>query len=321
MKHLHALAVLVLLAGLYGCGEEKQVDPDPDPEKEIVYGRNDYTMTHDGIEREYIVHVPQSYDGTTAVPVVLMLHGTSGDGEKMFNITGWKEVGEDENILTVYPSSLRYCIIDEGERKNTTKWNSQPVEWQFCENETPADDIGFLRAVIDSVVDAYNVDESRIYLVGFSNGGQMAALCAVKMGDRLAAVVESAGSLYVDSAYGAVRNLPVTFQIGNKDYGPGVDGEEISLSLLEKAITTPENRLYKIASAHRKTFSLDTTYTIGGDTNTVSWARYLPIGGDPTNEFNVVFIKGLGHAYPNGTNHWLQGARVNWEWLKKYSNP
>jgi hypothetical protein len=28
-----------------------------------------------------------------ATPVVFMLHGTSGGGEKFYNISGWKEVG------------------------------------------------------------------------------------------------------------------------------------------------------------------------------------------------------------------------------------
>ncbi|MEZ4893770.1 MAG: hypothetical protein R2778_12245 [Saprospiraceae bacterium] len=53
------------------------------------------------------------------------------------------------------------------------------------------------------------------YLVGFSNGGAMAAKCAVEMSDVLATVVESASSpFYLDSVtYTPKRKLPVTFQI------------------------------------------------------------------------------------------------------------
>ena len=32
------------------------------------------SITHDGIERDYILYVPEIYDGSTAVPLVLNFH-------------------------------------------------------------------------------------------------------------------------------------------------------------------------------------------------------------------------------------------------------
>ena len=40
----------------------------------------------------------------------------------------------------------------------------------------------------------YKVDAKRIYLNGFSNGGQMAAKCAIEMSDVLAAVCSNASA-------------------------------------------------------------------------------------------------------------------------------
>ena len=94
-------------------------------QKEYVVGKNRFTTLIDGLEREYYVHVPKSYAASSAVPLVFMLHGTSGNGEEFYINSGWKEVGETNNLITVFPSSWRYCIIDEdGVRKTTTKWNS-----------------------------------------------------------------------------------------------------------------------------------------------------------------------------------------------------
>ncbi|MCB0661839.1 MAG: hypothetical protein KDC24_03790, partial [Saprospiraceae bacterium] len=59
---------------LFGCTKNDGNNP------EITYGKNDFTTTVDGIEREYIVSVPQGYDAKTNIPVVFMLHGTGGDG-------------------------------------------------------------------------------------------------------------------------------------------------------------------------------------------------------------------------------------------------
>ena len=110
-QYLCIIPVLLLVA----CSKDS--DNTPSPGNQIKYGKNRFITMVDGDEREYYVHVPANYDGKTAVPLVFMLHGTSGDGEKFYNISGWREVGEAENILTVYPSSWRYCIMTMGEKK------------------------------------------------------------------------------------------------------------------------------------------------------------------------------------------------------------
>lgn len=95
-------------------------------------GKIRVTTMVDGKEREYFIHLPDSYDGTKAFPLVFMLHGTSGDGEVFYNAYGWKELSETENFIPVFPSSGRYKIIDDGENKTTTKWNTVPdANWQF----------------------------------------------------------------------------------------------------------------------------------------------------------------------------------------------
>lgn len=309
------LAALLLFAAA-ACQKE-----NPPQEEEIKYGKNRVLTTVDGVEREYYVHVPQNYDGSTAVPVVFMLHGSSGEGEKFYDISGWKEVGEAENILTVFPSSWEYCIIDEGVQKTTTKWNSQPSEWQFCPGETPRDDIKFFKEIIVELAEKYNVDEKRIYLSGFSNGGQMAALCSVFMSDVLAAVVENSGSFFTDTTWTPLRRLPVAYQLGNKDQGAGVDAPEISLTLIDSVLANPEFLPGRASGTHIKTFGLDTNYTVDGDTSTAMIATFPSLEGDPNIFYSFVFVKGLGHVYPNGVNHWMKGAEVQWNWFKQFSRP
>ena len=315
-KRIMKTTPIICLALLLGFSACKKEDPDG-----IAYGKNRFTTTVDGDEREYYVHVPKGYDGETAVPVVFMLHGTSGDGEKFYNISGWKEVGEAENILTVFPSSWRYCIIDEGEQKTTTKWNSQPAEWDFCPGENPRDDFKFLRKVISELSARYNVDSKRIYLCGFSNGGQMAASCSVHMSDVLAGIVENAGTFYTDTTYVPARRLPTAFQLGNKDYGAGVDGPEISLALIDTILANTTYAPGRSTKTHINTFGIDPNYTLSGDTLTAMVATYPSLEGNPDIEYRFVFVKGLGHAYPNGDNHWMYGAEVHWQWLKQFSLP
>ena len=58
-------------------------------------GKIRVTTLVDGIEREYFIHVPDSYDGTKSVPLVFMLHGTSGDGEVFYNAYGWTVLADE----------------------------------------------------------------------------------------------------------------------------------------------------------------------------------------------------------------------------------
>lgn len=284
------------------------------------------TTTIDGIVREYYLHIPSQYDGTVKVPVVFMLHGTSGDGEKFYDAHGWKEVAERENFIAVFPSSGRYKIISDNEIQTTTKWNTQPdADWTFTEPAKALDDFKFLRKVIDEVKASYNINSKRLYLNGFSNGGQMAAKCAVEMSDVLAAVVENASAFFLDTTYIPKRKLPVLFQVGNMDYGPGNEGPEVPLQYLDSLLSTPNisylnGKHFRIAQNHVRSFELLDNFVIQGDTNTAVVATYQPLHPGPGTgyEFKFVMVKSLAHQYPNGNNHPFDAPNIHWKWMQQY---
>ncbi|MEZ5058369.1 MAG: alpha/beta hydrolase-fold protein [Saprospiraceae bacterium] len=283
----------------------------------IIYGKSIYNIEVEGKQREYLVHVPASYDGKTDFPVVIMLHGTSGDGAKMYNGSGWVQLSETENFLAVFPSSLKPCIIVDGEVKSITKWNSQPAEWQYCPNEFQPNDILFLNKMLDEIEEDFKVDKKRIYLEGFSNGGQMASKCSIFLSERLAAIVANASGFSVDTTFIPHRKLPMTFQIGNMDWGPGVDGPSISLSLFDTVLVS--RRVGVTVNTTINSFGLSPNYALSGDTSTAMIATYNPLDGSTYRNYNVVFVNGLGHSYPNGNNHWMYAAKLHWDWMQQFT--
>ncbi|MBL7701659.1 MAG: hypothetical protein JNM14_05385 [Ferruginibacter sp.] len=325
MKKISAFLLLTILsAGFFSCSKNDEEMLTPISSTPVT-GKNRFTTMVDGDEREYYVHVPKSYTGDVSVPVVFMLHGTGGDGEKFYNISGWKEMGEDEGFITVFPSSWRYCIIDNDGVSNITKWNTPPdAEFIFCPGQKPRNDIKFLNTVITEVSSKYKVNSKRIYLAGFSNGGQMAAKCVIDLSDKLAAIAENAGSFYIDTMYTPKRKLPVLLQIGNEDYGHGTIGPAVPLSGLDTILRTPGlpylgGRLNRMAGYHIKYLGLNPNFTIAGDTNAVVVATYNSLSG--SGDFRISFVKNLAHIYPNGDNHWMEAARTQWKWFKQYSMP
>lgn len=292
---------------------------------QIKYGKNLVNTNSEGVEREYVVHVPLKYDGSKAVPLVFMLHGTGGSGPDFYENIGWKELSEVENFIVVYPSSLRYRIIDEEGPKITTKWNTPPdANFVLQPGEEGKDDILFLRKVIQEVSDKYLIDDKRIYLNGFSNGGNMAAKCAIEMGDVLAAVCQNASSFTLDTNYILKRKLPILYQVGNKDYGPGNEGPAIPMHLFDTLISTPglpyrNGKFYEVAHLTQRHFDLLSEHSIEGDTNFASVATFLPKPNTGGYEYKYILVKNLAHNYPNGVFHPFDAPKIHWNWMKQYS--
>ena len=285
-------------------------------ERKTVQGKQRFAVSIDGDIREYFVHIPKAYNGNSSFPVVLMLHGSGGNGEKFYNISGWVQQGEAENIITVFPSSYKYdCVVDDGlQKRNAEKWTGYDLE--LCDNVKIRDDVKFLGKVIEQVCEKYNTDRKRIYMIGFSNGAEMAARCAVELSDKLAAVVACAGSLPPDSFLSPMRKIPVQVQIGAKDHNLLQKlGTSAPLPLDFPLLLATYPNFQSIIDSYLNSFGLNAHYVLLKDSERYEVARYSGNAGEP-NIFDFVIVKGLDHNYPNGKNHPMQGAKVHWEWMK-----
>jgi poly(3-hydroxybutyrate) depolymerase len=291
-----------------------------------VMGKNRFTTSVDTDIREYYVHVPAGYTGTQPRPVVFMLHGSGGNGEKFYGSSGWVETGEANNVITVFPSSWSYrCLIDDdGSRNvNAEKWNAYGIT--MCDSsDHERDDLKFLGQVIDDLRQRFNVDAKRVYMVGFSSGGEMAARTALDMSDRLAAVVTNAGGLggFDVQKTPKRQSVPVTFQFGNSDdkmmrkIGATAD---LPMDIPLLFSTYPSMRSF--INSFLLSFGMNPAYTISGTAQTALTASYVGTSGVPSNVFRMTIVKGLDHQYPNGINHPMKGADTHWAWMSAYTLP
>lgn len=142
------------------------------------------TILHNGLTRSYIEYTPASYTGSSAVPLLLALHGWN-DQNTNFALAGFQILGELENFITVYPQGATGVI--------GTGWNAG-VQYYNIPINGNIDDVGFIDALIDTLVTEYNIDQTRIYVTGFSLGGFMTNRLACELSHRIAAVVSVAGT-------------------------------------------------------------------------------------------------------------------------------
>jgi polyhydroxybutyrate depolymerase len=151
--------------------------------------------------RTYSLYIPASYTGEAAWPLVLNLHGAFSNGEEQMLVSGMNEVADTGNFLVAYP-------------------NSQGQFWNNSLSPGAADDIGFITALLDELQNAYNVDSSRVYATGLSDGGLLSYYLASEMSDRIAAVASVAGPLNRT----APRPLPVLHIHGTADPFARING-------------------------------------------------------------------------------------------------
>src|SRR5579883_3492453 len=63
-----------------------------------------YEFEFAGLKRSYLLHVPKSYDGKTAVPLVFVFHGGGGNAQGAVRMTGMDSKADAANFIAVYPN-------------------------------------------------------------------------------------------------------------------------------------------------------------------------------------------------------------------------
>jgi polyhydroxybutyrate depolymerase len=141
-----------------------------------------------GLTREYVLHVPRNYHRSRPAPLVISMHGAGLWGAAQREISQWDRVADEHGLIVVYPSGG-----GSGRRMRVWRATASSVGRER--------DVRFISDLIDTLRAAYNIDSTRIYADGLSNGGGMAFLLSCTLSDRIAAVglVASAQLLPWDS--------------------------------------------------------------------------------------------------------------------------
>ncbi len=135
------------------------------------------------------VHVPPTYDPAEPAPLVMLLHGYSASGEQQENYVQFLPWSDQLGFLYVYPDGT---VDQDGYQF----WNATDACCDFY--DAGVDDSGYLRALVEAIIDELNVDTDRIYLFGISNGGFMAYRMACDHADLISAIASLAGATYID---------------------------------------------------------------------------------------------------------------------------
>jgi polyhydroxybutyrate depolymerase len=134
------------------------------------------TLTHQGVARTAMIHEPRGLPPGPA-PVVIGLYGR---GQGIDHFRDWLHLdatAERERFRVVYPDAI----------DKEWSYGRPTVRPMPTVNGEPADDLGFLRLLIDNLIATKRADPARIYVTGVSRGGLMTFTVACGLADRIAA--------------------------------------------------------------------------------------------------------------------------------------
>ena len=181
------VAGLLLLAVLAGCSssggdatnEATTTTEAPCPGGKTVPTSGLETISDATGEREYFLHVPDGYDGTTPAPLLLNIHGLTSNIEEQDIVSDLPEMAGARGYVVVTPQAI--------DQEGTTRWNvgldAAPTE----------NDVAYLQRLVDSVEQQLCIDPAREFVAGVSNGAMMTMALRCAAGDRFAAFAPVAG--------------------------------------------------------------------------------------------------------------------------------
>ncbi|MFZ1256134.1 MAG: T9SS type A sorting domain-containing protein [Saprospiraceae bacterium] len=276
--------------------------------------RYDIQFMLDGHVRECIIVKPSTAPPVGGYPVVFMLHGTSGDGEKFYNISGWKELGQAENFITVFPSSLSWCFVEDGIEKHNTRWVNGNVTENPCAGppQDYIDDIKFLKLLAGRISDTFPVNKTQIFACGFSNGSAMIHKMAVDAGDVFAAVAGTSAFLSPADSSKPLRRIPIWVMLGNLDdryFSPPRTEVPFGGDTILSYLNRPLNAAIVCQGLTQIFTKIETPIT-----HTYKFTESA--SGELSKPYIFTLVKGMTHEFPNGINSPIDGPKLFWEFFQ-----
>jgi phospholipase/carboxylesterase len=165
---------------------------DGEPRVGVLHAHNERN-TRGG----FSLYVPESWDGHTARPLVVALHGGTGHGRDF--LWSWLREARAREVLLLAPTS-------------------QDRTWSIMGEELDAE---VLRHTVESVGERYPIDRTRVLLTGMSDGGTYTMVCGLQDDMPFTHLAPACGVLHLGLLGGGLeraRDRPIYLIHGALDW-------------------------------------------------------------------------------------------------------
>ena len=267
------------------------------------------TLVSSGEERSYLLYVPENYNPSVATPLVVSIHGFAEWPAHQMEISHWNSLADQYGFIVVYPSGTRFPL----------RWRTQGTPGSEID---PMLDVTFISDLIDQLAAEYNIDPTRIYANGLSNGGGMSFVLSCKLSERIAAIGSVSGAYLLPwDECNSSRPVPVIVFHGTQDpIVPFQGGPSNSFDIPFPSIPEWVDAL----AEHNGCDGAAQEFLAGEEVSGVQFANC---------DADVVFytIAGGGHAWPGGeplpasivgyTTQEIDATQIMWDFFQQHTLP
>ena len=286
-------------------------------------------MEYGGYNRTCGYYVPTSYNASgDPVPLLFSFHGLGSSGQAQEQLTSFAELAEEEGFIVVFPEATELPMDPENPCYENVELVSLPgsnIQWniglnwslQYC---AEIDDVGYVSDIIGWFDTEYNIDTSRVYATGMSNGAMFSHYLALMLPDTFAGIAPVCSPLTTNMTGLSITPVTVILMMGTADPIVPYDGDPIA-SIYSMNDTV--DFWLDVDEIPLETEPVETVWgPTAGDSTVVT--RYVYSGGTNGTEVILFKVDGGGHTWPGGplyspfvgkvTNH-IDGSALIWKHL------
>lgn len=159
--------------------------------------------THSGLA--YTKYVPDSVDDSTAVPLVVMLHGCTQTADDFADGTGMNKVADEHDFVVCYPE------------QSTSRHYNRCWQW-FNDANTTRDrgEAAIIAGMVEEIQTDHAIDGNEVYVAGLSAGGAMVPNLVVEYADVFSGAGIHSGLQY-DAAEDQISGVTAMTQCSQKE--------------------------------------------------------------------------------------------------------
>lgn len=168
-----------------------------------------------GGDRLADLYLPADYDGQSAVPLLVNLHGYGGDTISQSSYTFLQSAADLRGVAYIAPNGLP-------DSSGSRFWNASSACCNF--GGSKVSDVDYLSELIKEISSKVSIDKSRIYLFGHSNGHFMSYKFACSTKGVVTAIAGLAGAMESDPTKCGKEPMSVLHIHGTSDATISYDG-------------------------------------------------------------------------------------------------
>jgi len=230
--------------------------------------------------RTMIVYAPNNLGQKR--PMIISCHGSSQDASYQQSQAHYSNIADTAKFLVVFPNGI------------SNSWDISGTS-----------DIDFMTAIIDTMVNRYNIDRNRVYLSGFSMGGMFTYWAMGKIADKIAAFAPISGYLLGGSSFTSARPIPILHIHGTGDDVVSFSGVAACLAGWVKRNNCPSTAVVTAPYPASRPSSVCTK-------------SYWGVG-DEGSEVVLMELAGKGHWISTDSINGIYTSEEIWKFCKKFS--